>query len=147
MSTQEQYLTINDFCELLSVTPKTAHRWRYRGIGPASFKAGKQVRFKRSDVEAWIEQNKCTPKNQQNEEDLDSKYEQEYADRYLLDTGAMFEADIFAGEGHFQPTNELKTCNNLLKLDIMNDWIGMLTRYYNNTFADWQEEIEEQQND
>mgnify|MGYP003114781027 FL=1 len=54
---QKEILTINDLCELLSVTPKTVHGWRYRGIGPTSFKAGKHVRYKRSDVEAWIEQN------------------------------------------------------------------------------------------
>lgn len=145
MTLNEKYLTIDDLCELLTVSRKTVASWRYRGLGPASFKAGKHVRYKRSDIDAWMEQNKCTPKNQENEEDLDSKIEQEYADRYLLDTGAMFEADIFAGEGHFQPTNELKTCNNLLKLDIMNDWIKMLSKYYENTFEDWQEEIEEQQ--
>tara|TARA_Y100001970_G_scaffold225716_1_gene278861 strand:+ start:4419 stop:4862 length:444 start_codon:yes stop_codon:yes gene_type:complete len=147
MSTQEQYLTINDLCELLSVTPKTVTSWRYRGVGPASFKAGKHVRYKRSDIDTWIEQNKCTPKNQKNEEDLDSKYEQEYADRYLLDTGAMFEADIFSGEGNFIATKELEECNNLLKLDIVNDWLGILSRYYDGTREDWIQEMEEQQND
>lgn len=54
----KEFLTINDLCELLSVTPKTVHSWRYRGIGPASFKAGKHVRYKRSDVEAWIEESR-----------------------------------------------------------------------------------------
>jgi excisionase family DNA binding protein len=54
---QKEIFTINDLCELLSVTPKTVHSWRHRGIGPTSFKAGKHVRYKRSDIEAWIEQN------------------------------------------------------------------------------------------
>ena len=93
-----------------------------------------------------MEQNKCTPKNQENEEDLDLKFEQEYADEWLLDTGAMFEADIQVGEGNFIATDELEECNNLLKLDIVQDWIGMLTSYYNNTFVEWQQEMKEQQN-
>lgn len=145
MTLNEKYLTIDDLCELLTVSPKTVHSWRHRGVGPTSFKAGKHVRFKRSDIDAWMEQNKCTPKNQENEEDLDLKFEQEYADEWLLDTGAMFEADIQVGEGNFIATDELEECNNLLKLDIVQDWIGMLTSYYENTFEDWQEEIEKQQ--
>tara|TARA_R100001510_G_scaffold1013_1_gene795 strand:+ start:4042 stop:4290 length:249 start_codon:yes stop_codon:yes gene_type:complete len=79
-----------------------------------------------------------------NEEDVE--YLNWYADEYLLDTGAMFEADIQVGEGNFIATKELEECNNLLKLDIVQDWIGMLTSYYNNTFAEWQQEIKEQQN-
>lgn len=77
--------------------------------------------------------------------ELDLKYEQEYADEYLLDTGAMFEADIQVGEGTFIATEELEECNNLLKLDIVQDWIGMLASYYNNTLAEWHQEIKEQQ--
>lgn len=76
---------------------------------------------------------------------LNSEDDQWYADEYLLDTGAMFEADINSGEGNFIATEELEECNNLLKLDIVNDWIGMLSKYYDNTFEDWQEEIEKQQ--
>ena len=145
----EKYLTIDDLCELLTVSPKTVHSWRHRGVGPASFKAGKHVRYKRSDVDVWMEQNKCTPKNQKNEtvelSELDLKDDQWYADEYLLDTGAMFEADTNSGEGNFEPTNELEECYNLLKLDIVQDWIGMLTSYYDNTLAEWHQEIKEQQ--
>ena len=54
----KEFLTINDLCELLSVTPKTVASWRYRGVGPASYKAGKHVRYKRSDVEAWMEESR-----------------------------------------------------------------------------------------
>ena len=76
---------------------------------------------------------------------LNSKDDQWYADEYLLDTGAMFAADINSGEGNFEPTNELEECYNLLKLDIVQDWIGMLTSYYDNTLAEWHQEIKEQQ--
>ena len=54
----KEFLTINDLCELLSVTPKTVASWRYRGVGPSSYKAGKHVRYKRSDVEAWMEESR-----------------------------------------------------------------------------------------
>jgi excisionase family DNA binding protein len=67
MTLNEKYLTIDDLCDLLTVSPKTVASWRHRGVGPASFKAGKHVRYKRSDIDAWIEQNKCTPKDQRDE--------------------------------------------------------------------------------
>jgi hypothetical protein len=80
----------------------------------------------------------------ENQKDDDLEYLNWYAEEYLLDTGAMFEADINSGEGNFIATKELEECNNLLKLDIVNDWLGMLTSYYDNTFLEWQEEMEKQ---
>ena len=35
----------------------TLDQWRYRGQGPASIKCGNDVRYRRSDIEAWLSAN------------------------------------------------------------------------------------------
>ncbi len=39
----------------------TLEQWRYYGRGPRYLKAGHAVRYRRVDVEAWLEQNAVTP--------------------------------------------------------------------------------------
>ena len=34
---------------------RTLAQWRYLGTGPAYIKIGKHVRYRRSDVDAWLE--------------------------------------------------------------------------------------------
>jgi excisionase family DNA binding protein len=46
-----------DLCEILKVPIKTIYRWRATGSGPRSIKIGKHVRYRRSDIDAWIEAN------------------------------------------------------------------------------------------
>lgn len=38
----------------LVVPAKTLEAWRYIGKGPAYAKIGKHVRYRRSDVDAWL---------------------------------------------------------------------------------------------
>ncbi|MDX1511744.1 MAG: helix-turn-helix domain-containing protein [Nitriliruptorales bacterium] len=38
----------------LGVPVATIYQWRYRGEGPPGFKFGNHVRYRWSDVEAWI---------------------------------------------------------------------------------------------
>lgn len=33
---------------------ETCYSWRRRGFGPASFKVGRHVRYRRADVLAWL---------------------------------------------------------------------------------------------
>jgi excisionase family DNA binding protein len=35
----------------------TLANWRYQGRGPRFVKVGRHVRYRRSDVEAWLERN------------------------------------------------------------------------------------------
>ncbi|AFJ35075.1 MULTISPECIES: helix-turn-helix transcriptional regulator [Mycobacterium] len=43
------------------VNAATLRYWRHAGIGPASFKLGRRVVYRRSEVERWIaEQEKAT---------------------------------------------------------------------------------------
>lgn len=42
--------------------PPTLRDWRYRGIGPTYIKVGpKSVRYRRSDLESWLEANTIRP--------------------------------------------------------------------------------------
>ena len=50
----EPFLTTRDVADLLKVSEKTVRRLQRRGDLP-SFRVGSQVRFRRSDIEAWVD--------------------------------------------------------------------------------------------
>lgn len=41
--------------EQLKLSPKTLAKWRVYGQGPAFFKVGRKVMYDRSEVQAWLE--------------------------------------------------------------------------------------------
>jgi excisionase family DNA binding protein len=47
-------LTVEDLAAYLDVPVATLYAWRCRGQGPVGFRVGKHLRYRRSDVEAWI---------------------------------------------------------------------------------------------
>lgn len=51
----ERLMTLNELSEMLGVPVSTLYAWRYRGEGPAGYRIGRHVRYRRSVVEAWIE--------------------------------------------------------------------------------------------
>jgi len=48
-------MTLNEIADLLGIPVATLYRWRHRGEGPPGYRIGRQVRFRRAAVEAWIE--------------------------------------------------------------------------------------------
>lgn len=59
MTTQvslEKLLTIDDYCEWRGISKGAAAQERYRGNGPKFIKAGKQIRYTVSSIQAWLEQ-------------------------------------------------------------------------------------------
>ncbi len=54
MSELDQLLTPQDLAAYLDVPLNTLYRWRHRGGGPAAFRVGKHIRYRRNDVEQWI---------------------------------------------------------------------------------------------
>jgi excisionase family DNA binding protein len=48
-------LTVIELAEMLSVPVSTVYRWNYAGTGPRAIKVGKYVRYRRVDVETWLE--------------------------------------------------------------------------------------------
>lgn len=54
--------------ELLGTTPQNLAQMRYRGTGPKFIKLGhRAVRYRWSDVEAWLEANTLTQSDQDHE--------------------------------------------------------------------------------
>ncbi len=54
---QEKLITIKDVMELLSISRPTVYRLMDKGDIP-SYKIGNQLRFKQSEIEAYIEESK-----------------------------------------------------------------------------------------
>jgi len=50
-------LTPRELAEKLAIKPKTLEAMRHRGTGPAYVKAGRSVRYREGDVNAWLEEN------------------------------------------------------------------------------------------
>jgi excisionase family DNA binding protein len=48
-------LTIDELAAELRVPTASARYWRHAGTGPRSIKVGRHVRYRREDVDAWLE--------------------------------------------------------------------------------------------
>jgi len=55
MSLLSDYLSREDLARELEVTLRTVDEWRERKTGPAPTRVGRQIRYKRSTVVAWLE--------------------------------------------------------------------------------------------
>ena len=50
-----ELLTPDETAELLRVPVQLLYSWRYERRGPPSFKIGRYVRYRRAEVESWID--------------------------------------------------------------------------------------------
>lgn len=51
------FLTVKQLCASLDIDQSTLYRWRKAGNGPQAIKVGNVVRFRQSDVDAWLTTN------------------------------------------------------------------------------------------
>jgi excisionase family DNA binding protein len=51
----ESLMTVEELADYLSIPVKTVYRWRLTGVGPRGAKVGRYVRFRRADVDEWLE--------------------------------------------------------------------------------------------
>lgn len=49
-----ELMTLPEVCELLGISEATAYYWRQKSYGPKGARIGKQLRYRRADVEAWL---------------------------------------------------------------------------------------------
>jgi excisionase family DNA binding protein len=56
MRTDEQLMSVQELARYLGVPAGTLYQWRYRREGPPGFRVGRHLRYRRSDVQKWIEQ-------------------------------------------------------------------------------------------
>lgn len=55
MEHSERLLTVPELAEYLAVPTSTIYQWRYLRKGPPGFRIGRHVRYRRSDVDEWIQ--------------------------------------------------------------------------------------------
>lgn len=55
MPSDDELLTTQELAAELKVSPRTIQRWRAEGTGPPTVRAGRGVRYRRRDVNAWLE--------------------------------------------------------------------------------------------
>jgi excisionase family DNA binding protein len=56
MSEQHELMTLTEMCELLGVSESTAYYWRQIGKGPKGARIGKNLRYRRTEVMAWVDE-------------------------------------------------------------------------------------------
>lgn len=55
-SNEREVLTTREAAELLNLTRHTLEQYRWKGIGPKFLKLGHRVRYRESDLWAWVGQ-------------------------------------------------------------------------------------------
>ena len=50
----EPLLTVLDLSEYLGIPVQTLYGWRHENTGPLCLKAGRALRYRRSDVDNWL---------------------------------------------------------------------------------------------
>lgn len=55
MTGSDIILTVQQVSDYLEVPVATLYAWRHRRVGPPSFRIGRHLRYRRSDLEHWIE--------------------------------------------------------------------------------------------
>jgi hypothetical protein len=48
--------------EYIDKPPKTLAQWRYLGKGPRYIRCGNTIRYRKTDVDAWLDENTVEPK-------------------------------------------------------------------------------------
>jgi excisionase family DNA binding protein len=56
MQQLEPLISAQELAEYLDVPVATLYAWRYRRQGPPGLRVGKHLRYRRIDVNEWIEQ-------------------------------------------------------------------------------------------
>ncbi|AWG51490.1 DNA-binding protein [Mycobacteroides abscessus] len=56
MREQHELMTLAELCDELGISESTAYYWRQIGKGPRGARIGKNLRYRRSDVNAWLDE-------------------------------------------------------------------------------------------
>jgi excisionase family DNA binding protein len=54
--TEPRLLTIREISAYLGVPVQTLYSWRSNGTGPRGLKVGRHVRYRREDLDAWLDE-------------------------------------------------------------------------------------------
>ncbi|GBD85426.1 helix-turn-helix domain protein [bacterium BMS3Abin02] len=56
MDNLDRLLSVGELAAYLDIPVATLYAWRYRSQGPPGFRVGRHIRYRRSDIEAWIDE-------------------------------------------------------------------------------------------
>lgn len=56
MQEDDGFITSSEYAEMTRRTQEAVRTERHRGLGPKAYRVGGRVLYKRSDVDAWLEQ-------------------------------------------------------------------------------------------
>lgn len=54
--TRDEFLTTDELADLLAVPVRTVYAWRHARTGPRGVRIGRHLRYRRTDVDAWLEE-------------------------------------------------------------------------------------------
>jgi len=49
-----ELLSPSELAELLRIPVSTLYNWRYNRLGPPGFRVGRHLRYRREDVDQWL---------------------------------------------------------------------------------------------
>ena len=49
-----ELLSTSELAELLRIPVSTLYNWRYNRLGPPGFRVGRHLRYRREDVDQWL---------------------------------------------------------------------------------------------
>jgi excisionase family DNA binding protein len=55
---RDEWIGIEQLAEEIGIPVRTIYGWRSRSEGPVGYRIGRHVRFRRADVDAWLEQHR-----------------------------------------------------------------------------------------
>lgn len=55
MGGERKLLTAEQLAAELEIPLRTIYNWRHRGVGPRSIKVGRHLRYRRADIDAWLD--------------------------------------------------------------------------------------------
>ena len=64
MTAQDQFLDTAQAAHYLGYSMSALEYWRTKSQGPKYYKLNRRVRYKQSDLDAWIENQVVTPKRE-----------------------------------------------------------------------------------
>jgi len=53
---ESELMTSEEVAEYLRVPVPTLYQWRHKGAGPKAARVGRWLRYKRDDVDRWLDQ-------------------------------------------------------------------------------------------
>lgn len=55
--TDTRLMSTRELAEYLGVPRNTIYQWRHNGDGPRAIRVGRHLRFRRADIDEWLERN------------------------------------------------------------------------------------------